>query len=539
MTAPSHSSRPDRAQLRPRAMFGMPLSILVGLVVSLSAGSAHAASTAVPSLASMGTPTVGVCEGQTHEFCVEPEGKGPYTFSWTKDGSQIPGATDACYTATAGPSGTSAEYCVAIIGPCGTSDTHCFTLVCQPSPSCSPLGSATVCEGQTHTFCTSGWPFGYSWTKNGVPIPGATDSCYTATAGSAGTVDTYCATATGKCGTDTCCATLSATNNVTATALDDTTACAQEEVTFCTTASGPGPFSYSWTKNGVAVSGATGSCFTFELAEGDTQVCVTVTGACGPPVQRCATLTVEDCHIGHCLLTQGAYGNNGQFNGESRLSLIDELLDGGMTVGKFGIRSLSFQDGVHDSQCIIDRLPTGGMATALPNFGDEALESDCQTSPTLLPVLMDGRYQNSLLGQVITLSLNVRLAAGVTSPSGCSTEEHDLLDQVVCATMVTRASLPGPDGCRGTPDDVPDLNGPDGNPMTPDNLTTLTIAPSVLASLASLGLPQTIGGILELGNRGLAGLSTGTASLGDVNAAVGGINLLFDECRELMSCTGL
>jgi len=45
-----------------------------------------------------------------------------------------------------------------------------------------------------------------------------------------------------------------------------------------------------------------------------------------------------------------------------------------------------------------------------------------------------------------------------------------------------------------------------------------------------------VSGLLDLANRALAGLSNGTASILDVNAAVDAINTGFDECAMLVAC---
>jgi hypothetical protein len=473
-----------------------------------------------------------VCEGFTHTFCTTAGGTGPFTYSWTKNGTAIPGATNSCFTATSGPSGTVDNYCVDVNGTCGTA-TSCGTLVSSANTSTSTFEQASVCEGTSQTFCvTPGGtgPFTYSWTRNGNPIVGATDSCLLVTARPAGSVDQYCAIVSGDCGppSTSCFALTSLAGTVLVTDLPDTSGCADEPVTLCANASGSGPFTYVWTRNGALVPGETNSCFAFDLAAGDSEVCVEVTGECGPPAVGCAVLAVSGCGGAHFTLTQGGYGNsNGQVNGMDRLGLITQLLATDMTVGVLGTLSLTFQAGAHDAQCVIDRLPTSGRAMMLPNFGDELLDTDCQTSPTPMPLVSD-RFENILLGQVITLSLNIRLAAGVSSPNGCATDPSNLSGLTVCETMVSRDLLAGPDGCVGTADDVPDLGGP---------LVTVTIPDNVMDSLAALALPQTVGGVLELGNRALAGLSTGTASLSEVSSAVDSVNILFDEVRELLSCT--
>jgi len=567
------------------------------------------------------------CQGQTFTFCTTPNAPGPYTFSWTRNGTTIPGATNSCFTATAGPPGTVDTYCVTVVGPCGPPVTRCATLTTRVDATATPLTNGSTCSGASFTFCTTAGgtgPFTYSWTRNGVLIPGATASCYTATAGPQMSLDEYCVTVTGACGSATVCGLLRALADTTATTPADATACEGDVRTFCTTAGGIGPFTYSWTRAGVPIAGGTNNCVTtFAPAPGTSvQVCCTVTGTCGPPVVVCATFSgslpttttpigsasecsgdphtfcttpsgtgpfnffwkkngvfipgatnncltvnapifpapadlycvivdgacndVQSCGTlgglnclggGYSTLTQGTYGEpTGNYNGRSSPDLVEDLLQGDLTIGVPGVVSLTFMPGGHDSVCVTNLLPQSGQSDPLPQFGDETLEPDCQTLPIPLPIL-NGKFENILLGQVVTLSLNVKLSQGMTSGTGCTTLPTDLEHQGVCQTMVSRKLLPGADGCMGTADDVPDLLGPDGNPATPDNLLTITFPDAVIVSLNELGLTQTVTGVLALGNLALAGEPTWTATLEEISMAVDSVNLIFEEGRETADCS--
>ena len=163
----------------------------------------------------------------------------------------------------------------------------------------------------------------------------------------------------------------------------------------------------------------------------------------GCPTHCEKTVIVDSCAVEFCGFTQGAYGNDGgSFNGVSRPELIDQLITLGdpLVVGKPG-RSVTFAEG--SEACVIARLPANSGATTLPiGLGDVSIDpSTCQTSPPL--PLKNGKFKNVLLGQTITLSLNTRY-------------DTDLGDLVICNTMVTQASLAGPDGLLGTDDDVLD-----------------------------------------------------------------------------------
>ena len=573
-------------------------------------------------------PDVRRCEGATFQFCTDRNIPGPYTFSWTKNGTTIPGATNDCYTATAGPPGTQDAYCVTVQGPCGPPVTRCGTLTTNDPTSLTDLTNGAVCSGDAFQFCTTAsgtGPFTYSWTKDGTTIPGATDSCYTATAGPPQMIEEYCVTATGPCGSATECGLLRALANTSTTQPAPHAACEGDVHTFCTTPSGIGPFTYSWTKNGNPIAGATNNCYpAFAPAPGVTDTyCVTVTGVCGPPVTQCTTFTgnlattatpmasASECAgsphtfcttpggtgpfvyawkknnifipgangpcytaiappagqqpdlysvlvTGACntvtrtatlggiiclggtyvTLTHTAFGEaQNVFNDVTTGDLVEQLLFGDLTVGITGVNSLTFVPNGHDSGCVTSLLPQSGVSAALPAFGDETLEQDCQTTPIPLPIA-NGRLANILLGQVTTLSLNLRLSeVGMTSPTGCVTIPTDLLNQGVCQTMVSRTVLPGPDGWIGTSDDVVDLLGPDGDPSTADNIRTVTFPDAVIVSLNELQLTQTVGGLVALGNLALAGEPTYTATIEEISAAVDSLNIIFEEGRETADCS--
>jgi len=191
------------------------------------------------------------------------------------------------------------------------------------------------------------------------------------------------------------------------------------------------------------------------------------------------------------------------------LVLVGQLLtQAPLIVGKAGVRSLSILAG--DGALLERRLPAGGPPATLPNNGDQTL------STAALPLNKKGRLANVFLGQTITLSLNVRL-----SPA--------LLGLALTSNYCAQPVLAGPDGLKGTHDDVAVTN----------NTQNFGIPPSVLAALADPALSitnSTVEGLLELANLALAGLPTGAATLGDINDAVDAINRGFDECSVVVNC---
>ncbi len=218
------------------------------------------------------------------------------------------------------------------------------------------------------------------------------------------------------------------------------------------------------------------------------------------------TVTATTDPVRLCSLTQGFYGNaKGKFNGLTSLVLAGQLLgQGPLVVGKTGVRSLSILPG--DQTLLEQRLPSGGPPATLPAQGDQTLQT------AVLPLNSKGRFDDVFLGQTITLSLNGRLSSS-------------LLSFGLTSNFCSQAVLAGPDGLKGTADDV----------LVTNDIQSFSIPPSVLTALSdpALGInDNTIHGLLELANRGLAGVPTGAASLPDINAAVDAINRGFDGCRR-------
>ena len=254
---------------------------------------------------------------------------------------------------------------------------------------------------------------------------------------------------------------------------------------------------------------------------------------------RCVPLTGEE----YCSLTQGAYGNyGGKYGGMGTLELIEHLLAfDDLLIGVLGVRSVTIP--LSAAACIIERLPSGGRPEALPLLdpADQVLSdpddptSPCQTE-TPLPI-HNGKFRNVFLGQVIALSLNVRLDFD-PDPGNLT-----LGDLELCEIMVTHGALCGDDGICGTSDDELDP-GPDGifgfNPdtgMNDDPVMTIWIPAEVIAALESdPTLGNSVDGLLALANSALAGEDIGDVRLSAIADAVGAINDGFDECRFLISC---
>jgi PKD repeat protein len=219
--------------------------------------------------------------------------------------------------------------------------------------------------------------------------------------------------------------------------------------------------------------------------------------------------TIDDLRA--CSLTQGFYGNaNGRFNGLTSFNLVLHLLSQGpLVVGKLGARSLTIL--VADVALLQQRLPSGGPPATLPANGDQTLQT------ASLPLKAKGRFNNILLGQAITLSLNVRLNGALGSLQ-------------ITTNFCSEADLAGPDGLKGTADDV----------LVTNDTQSFTIPVSVVVALSdpAIGInDSSVIGLLKLANNALAGvLPPGTPSLGDITSALDAFNRGFDQCRALVNC---
>jgi len=270
---------------------------------------------------------------------------------------------------------------------------------------------------------------------------------------------------------------------VTVSASGPTTFCIGGSVTLTASPSGTGPFSYSWSNGATSQSITVGGAGSYSVTVTDANGCSKASDAVAVATLRCA-----------CSLTQGAYGSAG---GAGTVSQVQTLIGSLLTAG-FGLKS--FNVGSGGAACLVYRLPAGGPPAALPNGPSTFTSgySSCNVSASSL--LKNGKFNNVLLGQTITLTLNVRGNARLASTPLCPS----MTTQHVIGVYLDPASTPA----------------------------TFAIPSSVLTAL---GPSPTVGGLLNLANLALSGAS-GLPPLSDINSAVNNINVGFDGCRALIAC---
>jgi hypothetical protein len=166
----------------------------------------------------------------------------------------------------------------------------------------SAPASVTVVAGQKATFSVTAvgtGPMTYQWYENGTAIPGATSSSYTTAATVAndnGAVFTVSVSSPDGSATSAPATLTVQTPPVIVTPPANQTVPLGQTATFSVTASGTGPLTYQWYRNGAAISGATSSTYTTAatvVGDNGATFTVTVTGPAGNATSSAATLTVQ------------------------------------------------------------------------------------------------------------------------------------------------------------------------------------------------------------------------------------------------------
>lgn len=255
------------------------------------------------------------CTGDAAAFTVTATGSGPLTYQWRRgttnlsNGGNISGSNTA--TLVIDPVGTSdagSNYNCLVSNGCGSQASNNATLTVQAAPSITlnPVSQA-VCQngGVTFTVAASGAaPLSYQWRKNTINIGGATSSSYTDNNVQPADAGSYDCVVSNACDSATSAAATLTVNTPPAITQSpaDQSACDGDAVAFSVTASGAGPLTYQWRKNGVAlvdgghISGATTDTLTIDpvsASDADNYDCV-VGNACGNVPSNSAALTVDE-----------------------------------------------------------------------------------------------------------------------------------------------------------------------------------------------------------------------------------------------------
>ena len=237
---------------------------------------------------------------------VANNGGGTLTYQWSKGGVAIGGATSSSYTLASVTSADAASYTVVVSNSAGsvTSSAAVLTVISVPTITTQPA-TQTITVGANVTFSvvatTGGGTLTYQWSKGGVAIGGATSSSYTITSAVLGSAGTYTVTVSNSAGSVTSSGAV-LTVNAGVTAPTITTQPATQtvnpaaNVTFSVVATtGGGTLAYQWSKDGVALGGATSSSYTITgvTAGNAGTYTVAVSNSAGSVTSSGAVLTVN------------------------------------------------------------------------------------------------------------------------------------------------------------------------------------------------------------------------------------------------------
>jgi hypothetical protein len=241
---------------------------------------------------------------------------------------------------------------------------------------------------------------------------------------------------------------------------------------------------------------------------------------------RSQIITVLACPSALCTYTQGYYGNDvgtscdgtDQFNTAGLIAHSLANLGGSLTVGCPG-HSVTINNNATDIACLIDVLPGGGSSGALP-AGDLNI---CNLGSAGL--LKNGRINNALLAQTITLGLNL----GINPPSlgNFALQANKWLvtaDLVECGSETVASCTFNcvPDGLGGF--------------IWTRNFNPYHVSCKISQAVYDALTTKNVSGLYALANSALCGnaLPTGV-TYSDITNAVDCINNAFDGCRGFIA----
>ncbi|MGO4817957.1 T9SS type A sorting domain-containing protein [Flavobacterium sp. W22_SRS_FP1] len=467
--------------------------------------------------------------------------------------SNIGDATSATYDA---PTVTGATYFRRVVTstlngvPC-TANSNCLTITPEEIHPGEIAGSQTLCAPFDPVAFTSVIPgsnngvITYQWqssTTSAVAgfsnIGGATSATYDSPAVAVTTW--FRRTATSTLNTVPCSdysnVLVITPNNVSSGSItgDQKVCIGDDPAAFISTTAGTGSgaITYQWQSNTTGcgsaftdIVGATSATYDPGVASVTTYYLrvtkSTVNDVICSANSNCLTVTAEICSKAICTYTQGYYGNlggkscapylGGNFGPYTTLELIERALssyNGGlMTIGSLG-NTVVINNTSADRMAIINVLPGGGSSYVLSN----------ENSISSLPYLSkNGRINNTLLAQTITLGLNIGINASLS-------------DFVLQSGILVTADPEG--GCGSETAKTRICNYTDGILTSVTNdYHYYSIDASVINAIDG---DKTVQGLFKLANKALGGGDTNGVSLSNIASVVDKINNAFDGCKIFM-----
>lgn len=233
-------------------------------------------------------------------------GSSPISYQWRKDGVNISGATSSTYAINSATTVDAGNYTVLVTNAVGsvTSNVATVTVIPAVMPSFSrqptTANSTLTVGGSLYLNCMASGsaPITYQWKKNGVAIPGATTENYNINSVVLADAGSYTVTVTNAAGSITSNAVVVTVNPPIAPSfyMQPSSASLAVGATLSLNANvvGSTPMTYQWSKNGIAIVGATSSFYSINsvvLTDAGAYT-VTATNAAGNATSIAAVIAV-------------------------------------------------------------------------------------------------------------------------------------------------------------------------------------------------------------------------------------------------------
>ena len=212
-----------------------------------------------------------------------------YNFAWQDNGAPIAAATAPTYAVPLTYEGTKLTCVVTasnIVGAVSAASAATAVPLVAPTNTTPPSITGTLAVGAA-LVCTSGvWTGGptykYAWDRNGSAISGAVTAAYTVQAADEGDALTCVVTASNAAGATSAVSTGDVVPLLDAVGTKVPTITGTPKVgavLTCASGSWTGSpvYSYSWSRDGASISGATSSSYTVQVADATNKLTCTVT----------------------------------------------------------------------------------------------------------------------------------------------------------------------------------------------------------------------------------------------------------------------
>ena len=476
------------------------------------------------------------CSGSSGNIATVADAGPGALYVWTIEGGTITSSpSTSSITFSPVPAAESVTLRVSVQSVSGCSQANMKTVAVLEHPSAEIVARSSICSGSRDNFASvadAGTDAAYVWTIEHGSIlsssPRGPSILFSPEDGAS--VVTLGVTVQLPQGCESSSTFPIAVSPTPSAAIQAGPSCARSSNNRASVADAGAGASYEWLiSNGVITSAQPhGPVIEYTAGEGPDPVTlqVTVRSQAQCRDSRIASLAIVNCDQ-YCSLLQSFYGaEEGRFNFEDSEALINRLLP--VSVGISG-RRLTIPVG--GARCVLELLPARGTPSPLPDGEQLVGPTSCDT---VEPTESDGRLRNSLLGEMLTLALNVKL------------QDEKLLTAPLCAALATQPADPGSAGLYGDSDDRPHpgadgVRGPNcavDSVLCPDDdpVRVHSIHAAVLHALDESGLPRTGSGLLQLGDLALSGHSVRGVSLEAVQSAISAFNAAYAECRFLVGC---